>query len=170
MEHTVCYHSLCFDVLSLNHDAALVFSQLADLRSAFKSAKASNETFTPQRTIRTNSQKPIILAFANSETRLFVAFEGGELLVYDTAKLFSAGNDSVNPIYALPPTRGPIRALAPNPGPEPSLLDFLAVVYSDNAIVLYNMKLEAQGGWSSTSGNAPVAGKFLRSLYLSYHL
>ncbi|KAH0584932.1 hypothetical protein H2248_008204 [Termitomyces sp. 'cryptogamus'] len=148
-----------FAAVTLQDDGThpLVFSPLADLRAAFKSAKDGLGTFTPQRTIRLNPQKPTIISFANNDTRLFIAFEGGELLVYDTAAIFTAGNDSVNPTHALPSTRGPIRALAPNPGPEPNLLEFLAAVHSDNTVVLYNMKLEVQGGWSSTSGNVPVA-------------
>ncbi|KAG6808999.1 hypothetical protein H0H92_002042 [Tricholoma furcatifolium] len=148
-----------FAALSLQENGSylLVASPLADLRAAFKNTK---ETFIPQRTSPLNGQNPTNISLACNDTRLFVVFEAGELLVFDTAALFTPGSDPVTPTHAQPSTTGPIRYVAPNPGPEPGHADLFAVVHSNRTVVLYNGKLEVQGGWISTQPDpkhTPVA-------------
>ncbi|KAF8072173.1 hypothetical protein FPV67DRAFT_924861 [Lyophyllum atratum] len=126
---------------------ALICSPLADLRTSFKNAKDSEGTYTPKRKVALQSQKPSILAFATNDTRLFMSFEHGGLLVYDTAALFTEGSDAIAPLHMLPPDTGPIRHIVPNPGTEPNLVDLVAVVHSNRTVVLYNSSLETQGGW-----------------------
>ncbi|KAF5370453.1 hypothetical protein D9615_009738 [Tricholomella constricta] len=130
---------------------ALIFSPLADLRAAFKAAKGNDGTFMPKRILSLHSAKPSFITLAFNDTRLLVCVGRGELLVFDTATLFSAGNDAVVPINKLPSDSGPIRHIVPNPGTEPNLVDLVAVVNSNKTVVLYNTKLEIQGGWIASS-------------------
>ncbi|GLB40668.1 putative nuclear pore complex [Lyophyllum shimeji] len=139
---------------------ALICSPLVDLRVAYKNAKDSESVYTPKRKVPLQSQKPNIIALASNDTRLFMSLESGDLLVYDTAILFSAGSDAVSPMHVLPPDTGPIRYIVPNPGTESNLVDLVAVVRSNMTVVLYNSTLEVQGGWIAPDGDlasAPVA-------------
>jgi len=105
--------------------------------------------------------KPNILALACNDTRLFVGFEQGQLLVYDTASLFSPGSDSVTPIHIQQGQAG-VRQISPNPGTEQNLSNIVAVVRSNASVTLYNMKLESQGGWVAEDAvSVPVAGTCL---------
>lgn len=148
--------------LIFNHfpSPALILAPLSDLHSAFNSAKEdSQDSFIPKRTVSLETGKPNILAFACNDTRLFVALDQGQLLVYDTASLFSPGSNSVAPIHIQQDQSGPVRQISPNPGTEQNLSDFVAVVRSNASVTLYNTKLESLGGWvAEDTVSVPVAG------------
>ncbi|KAG5646794.1 hypothetical protein DXG03_002171 [Asterophora parasitica] len=139
---------------------ALISSPLADLRATSKTAKAGDGPFEPKRTLGIQTAKPSYLSFASNDTRLFVASERGELLVFDTTTLFSAGTGSIAPIHQLTSEAGPIQQIVSNPGTEANLVDLVAVVYSSKTVVLFNSNLEVQGGWiagSPDDDSVPVA-------------
>jgi nucleoporin NUP159 len=157
-----CYNSiLC--VIQILSDfiwpfPALIFSLLDELLSALKAAKEDEETFQAKRTVSPPGT-PSFIAFACNDTRLFVGLEQGQLLVYDTAALFSPGFENVTPLNAVDARSGSIVQILPNPGTEANLIEMVAVVRGDGSVELLNMKLESQGGWvGSDAESAPVAG------------
>jgi hypothetical protein len=139
--------------------SGLICSPLPDLSLAFKS---NSTPFTPKRTIPLfPGATPTIIAFASAETRLVVAFDGGQLAVYDSSALFTPGSETIQPLHVLETHTGTFRQIAPNPGNDPALVDTLAVVRGDGCVQLLNTRLESQGGWTgSDMESTPVAGTY----------
>ena len=134
--------------------SSLIFSPLPELRLAFKS---TSTPFSPQRTLPlSQGATPTFIAFASADTRLLVAFDAGQLAVYDTSSLFTPGSENIQPLHFVETHAAPFRQIAPNPGTE---LDIFAVVRSDGCVQLFNTNLESQGGWvGSDIESTPVAG------------
>lgn len=148
-------------MLTLPH-TDIILSPLKDLRDSISSASEDDKgLFFPQRDLSLGVGLPTTVAFALNDTRLVVGVDNGSIYVYDTAKLFSSGSDSISPLRTHSPQAGALRQIAPNPGTEPDLVDTVAVVRSDGVVQLMNTMLESLGGWSSADSNAsPVAGEY----------
>jgi nucleoporin NUP159 len=144
--------------------SSLLFSPLHDLRLAFRS---TNSPFTPKRTLTLSpGLSPTVIAFASADSKLVVAFDAGQLAIYDTSSLLTPGDENVQPLHFLETHAGPLRQIAPNPGTE---LDFLAVVRGDGSVQLLNTNLESKGGWiGSDMESTPLAGTYFSLLSLSH--
>lgn len=136
---------------------SIQFSPLSDLRLAFNS---TNSQFSPSRSLPlTLGATPTHIAFACADARLIVAFDAGQLAIYDTSVLFSPGSGNIQPLHVLETHSGPFRQIAPNPGTESGIADSLAVVRADGCVQLLNTNLESQGGWAGSNvESTPVAG------------
>ncbi|PPQ64136.1 hypothetical protein CVT24_008766 [Panaeolus cyanescens] len=144
-------HKAWFAALRItnNSQCQLILSPLSDLRAACIDAKPDVTTlFTPKRLVPLPA-KPNIITFAESDSRLIVAFEQGSIAVYDTAVLCSPGEGDVQPLYNNQVQTSPFRQILPNPGSEPGLSDLVAVV-GDGKVHLWNTRLESQGGWAAS--------------------
>lgn len=137
-----------------------MFSTLEDLRLAFTVAKEDTEAlFSPKRILPITLANVNIVAFASSDTRLVVGLENGSVAIYDTALLFTAGTDEVSPLKVIQ-LQSSLRQILPNPGTDPNLSDLLAIV-GDGKVLLLNMDLETQGGWSASDlMTQPISGDF----------
>jgi nucleoporin NUP159 len=140
--------------------SSIVFSPLNDLRLAFNSP---NTLFSPKRSLSlATGASPTFVAYASADTKLVVAFDAGQLAVYDTSALFTPGSEIIHPLHSSDTHAGPFRQIAPNPGSEPGIIDTLAVVRGDGCVQLFNTNLESQGGWAGSDiDSTPVAGSSL---------
>jgi nucleoporin NUP159 len=103
---------------------------------------------------------PAIVAFASADTRLLVGLTQGPVLVFDTARLFTAGSDEITQLYSFPSTTSSApRQILPNPGDMPDLVAVLrdgdGTPGSQLVEIVDVQKLESVGGWRS--GNSPDA-------------
>lgn len=137
--------------------SSLICSPLSELRLAFKS---TNTPFSPKRILPLSpGPSPTIIAFASADNKLIVAFDAGQLAVYDTGLLFTPGSDVIQPLHVLDTQAGPFRQIAPNPGTE---IDAIVVVRGDGCVQLLDSNLQSQGGWvGSDAESTPVAGSYL---------
>ncbi|KAF8340014.1 uncharacterized protein EI90DRAFT_3038800 [Cantharellus anzutake] len=103
-------------------EQSVILSPLADLRSAFSSARTQ---FHP-RTVLELPQKPIHTKFAFYDKVLVVALVTGQIACYDTNAILSAnGATTLTPTRILSHSTEPVRCIAPNPSERPSLVAFL---------------------------------------------
>ncbi|KIL59565.1 hypothetical protein M378DRAFT_169073 [Amanita muscaria Koide BX008] len=138
---------------------SIIFSTLHELRSSLKSAKENDvNLLVPQRTVRLPAEDVNIITFGMHDARLLVGFIGGQLLVYDTVHLFSAGTNEVAPLNMSKTSSAPFLQILPNPGTEADLARLIAVARGDGVVQVLDMnKLEVQCGWIGEGDNAPVA-------------
>ncbi|KAL0954701.1 hypothetical protein HGRIS_003650 [Hohenbuehelia grisea] len=145
-------------VINVNGAFSLICSPLADLREAATSG--STDTLKPSRKLDLGSVQPRILSLACDDARLLISFASGELRMYDTSYLFSAGAGSVDPAGFFQVSGGsPVRQIAPNPNPtDESLAALVAVLYEDSRVVVYNtMNAQSTGGWMPGESARPAA-------------
>ncbi|KAF9048549.1 hypothetical protein BJ165DRAFT_1460486 [Panaeolus papilionaceus] len=148
---TVANHKGWFAALRITNGSQfeLALSPLEELRSASIDATSNTSAlFSPKRLVPLPA-KPNIVTFAESDSRLIVAFEQGSVAVYDSATLCSPGSGDVQPLYNNQAQNSPFRQILPNPGSEPGLSDLVAVV-GDAKVHLWNTRLESQGGWAAS--------------------
>ena len=151
---------------AVTSSSILSFSPLHDLRLAFNSPTTP---FSPKRSLSL-SATPTFIAYASADTKLVVAFDAGQLAVYDTSALFTPGSELIQPLHFFESHSGPFRQIAPNPGTEPGIVDTLAVVRADGCVQLFNTNLQPQGGWApSDFDSTPVAGTCSFFLSFSYN-
>lgn len=159
----IVYYPSLF-LLSDQFSSAIIFSPLHELRAAFKAAKDDDEdVFRPQRAISFSLGNPNIIVFAYNETRLIVGFEHGQILVYDTTRLFSAGSDDVTPLHMFHTQSSmPARQILPNPSSEPNLVELMVVLTADGKVQILNVQMESYGGWVAEDlDSSPVSGMFI---------
>lgn len=132
---------------------------MSELREAFKGG--GDAVFKPQRTLSCNA---VAIAFACNDTRLLAGTEQGQILVFDTAQLFSS-SAQVDPIQVFQESPSPASQILPNPSNENDLAQLVAIVRVDGTVQMLNMQMESKGAWAGTDfDNTPVAGAwFLRS-------
>ncbi|KAJ7178860.1 hypothetical protein C8R43DRAFT_1057293 [Mycena crocata] len=133
----------------------LVISPLSELHEAFKSGR--EPVFKPQRTLSYNA---VTLAFACNDTRLLAGTERGQILVFDTAQLFSS-SAQVDPLQVFQESASPAVQILPNPSNENDLAQLVAIVRADGTVEMLNMQMETKGAWAGTdSDNTPVAASW----------
>ncbi|KAF8907368.1 hypothetical protein CPB84DRAFT_1822580 [Gymnopilus junonius] len=144
-------------VKSASSGSEIVLSPLEDLRSAFTTAKADNETpFNAKRSLSIPT-KANIIRFACADSRFLVGLEDGSIVVYDTSAILTPGTNDIQPLNRIQIQSSPLRQIVPNPGSEPGLNDLVAVV-GDGNVHLLNKGLESQGGWvASDLMSQPIA-------------
>ncbi|KAF8623614.1 hypothetical protein AX17_007317 [Amanita inopinata Kibby_2008] len=142
-----------------SYGTSIILSPLHELRSSLKAAKENEDSlFIPRRTIKLPAEDVNIIAFGLHDTRLLVAFGRGQLMVYDTAHLFSPGLDNVEPLNASAGSSAPFLQILPNPGIEADLAHLIAVVRGDGIVQVMDINtLEPQGGWAGEGEATPVA-------------
>ncbi|KAG2364542.1 hypothetical protein BDR07DRAFT_1401153 [Suillus spraguei] len=106
-----------------NSGTILVLSPLSDLRSAFATAKETDDQpYNFQRNVSLGAATPNIIVFACNDSRLVIGLAEGSVMVYATEHLFSPGYGPVNPIYSLPAVPSAfIVSISPNTGDLPEL-------------------------------------------------
>lgn len=115
-----------------------------------------------------------LITFAHGDTRLVAALSNGAVAIFDSAVLFSRGNDTLSPLHVFQAsTPSPVRQLTPNPGDSPELL---AVLHESNGtpghtlVQVFDLqKLEAVVGWScgAVSDTIPTTRKSICVLYVN---
>lgn len=118
-----------------------------------------------------------LITFARGDTRIVAALSNGAVAIFDSAVLFSRGNDTLSPLHVFQSsTPGPVRQLAPNPGDSPELL---AVLHEPNTtpgstlVQVFDLqKLEALVGWScgAVSDTIPTTRKCICVLYVTFFI
>ncbi|TFK50032.1 hypothetical protein OE88DRAFT_308545 [Heliocybe sulcata] len=145
----------------------IIFSPLSDLRAAFASSEHNEDneiSLSPKRTLSLSSAHPDFMVLAANDSRLALSLLGGPVLVFDTAQLFTEGNDQVTPIHQFAPTvPTPVRQIVANPGDIAELVAVLRAPddKSESQLVdiLDVVKLQSAGGWKwlGTPETTPTA-------------
>ncbi|KAJ7678549.1 hypothetical protein B0H17DRAFT_1206784 [Mycena rosella] len=132
--------------------SGLIISPLSELRAAFKTESASNVAFTPQRTLSCN---PVALAFACNDTRLLAGTAQGDILVFDTAQLFSAAAQ-VDPLQIFQDSPSPASQILPNPSTENELAQLVVIVRVNGTVQMFDMNFESRGAWAGTDSESTL--------------
>ncbi|KAJ7220027.1 hypothetical protein GGX14DRAFT_585136 [Mycena pura] len=133
----------------------LIISPLSNLRDAFRNG--SNDVFTPNRTLPCNA---VAIAFACNGTRLLAGTAQGQILVYDTAGLFSS-SAQVDPFQVYQASSSPLLQILPNPSNESELAQLVATVRADGTVQMLDMQMETKGAWTgSDEQSTPVAASW----------
>lgn len=155
-----CTYSTIFNTEPhLTFFLAIALSTLQELRASLKNAKENDENlFVPHRLVELPAEDVNIIAFGMHDTRLLVGFTGGQLLVYDTAHLFTAGANDVAPLSMAQTSSSPFVQIVPNPGTEPDLAQLVATIRGDGVVQVLDInKLESRCGWAGEGEAVPVA-------------
>ncbi len=158
--HGTCTYAIILDADSqLTLSLAIALSTLQELRASLKHANENDANlFVPRRIVKLPAEDVNIIAFGMHDTRLLVGFTGGQLLVYDTAHLFTAGTNDVAPLSMTKTSSAPFAQIVPNPGAEPDLAQLVAVIRGDGVVQVLDInKLEPQCGWAGEGEAVPVA-------------
>ncbi|KAJ7086057.1 hypothetical protein B0H15DRAFT_1023152 [Mycena belliarum] len=132
--------------------SGLIISPLSDLREAFKNG--SDAPFAPKRTLACN---PVAIAFACNDTRLLAGTAQGEILVFDTAQLFSS-SAQVNPLQVSRDSQSPASQILPNPSNENELAQLVAIVRANGTVQMLDMQLQPRGAWAGADAESALVG------------
>lgn len=112
---------------------------------------------------------PCHIALISNEDRLAVGFGDGSISIYDTAQLFSSGNDPVPALHTFPPAgSGPLRQIIGNPADLPDLLAVRRDVRDGAnglAVEIIDVReLKSIGGWTASAGATPTSSAYFLTL------
>lgn len=133
-------------------------------KAIVSSTTEGEENFEPKRILPLHAA-PCHLTLALNDERLAVGLVDGSICVYDTATLFSPGNDSVPTLHTFPAAGpGPLKQLLGNPADLPELLAVRREASSGRdglAVEIVDLQqLKSVGGWRATGGVIPTSSMY----------